>query len=336
MTSGRLYGGERTQRQRWTPAVMAVIRPVLFVLALSVAFSAQSFIPEPIHGVTVDDKNDIRDSAFLAKLLDSLRHLSVKPTARIVYAPGEKTEYFPANSYRDATRQIKGVGYVFGQPVDSFYMKCFTPAEHLNRFKDYVTTLGPFVDIWEVGNEINGEWLFGNTKRCSPKASVNSTSQSDVVTKMIETFDYLTSQGKVTALTLYYNTPCRRPAANEMFTWADANVPARMKTGLDYLLVSYYEVDCHGRKPDWQQVFSQLATMFPHSKLGISEFGWSDKRASNSMVKDLVQRHYAIYPSVSNWVGGGFYWEFAIDMVPYDPASDSLWTTINTAMANQK
>ena len=52
------------------------------------------------------------------------------------------------------------MGYVFGQPVDSFYMRCFTPAEHLNRFKDYVTTLGPFVDIWEVGNEINGEWLF--------------------------------------------------------------------------------------------------------------------------------------------------------------------------------
>jgi hypothetical protein len=34
-------------------------------------------------------------------------------------------------------------------------------------------------------------------------------------------------------------------------------------------------------------------------------------------------------------VGGGFYWEFAIDMVPYDPASGSLWSTINTAMANQ-
>jgi len=99
-----------------------------------------------------------------------------------------------------------------------------------------------------VGNEINGEWLFGNTKRCSPKTSVKSTSQADVVAKMTETFDYLKSQGKVTALTLYYNTPCRRPAANEMFTWADANVPARMKTGLDYLLVSYYEVDCHGHK----------------------------------------------------------------------------------------
>jgi len=336
MMSRELYGRAGMGRQTQPGVVMAVIGTVLFLFGLGMDSHAQSVVPEPIHGVTVDDKNDIRDDVFLAKLLDSLRHLSVKPTARIVYAPGKKNGYFPANSYLDATKQIKSVGYVFGQPVDSFYMKCFTPAEYLDRFKDYVTTLGAFVDIWEVGNEINGEWLFGNTKRCSPKASVNSTSQADVVTKMTETFDYLKSQGKVTALTLYYNTPCRRPAANEMFTWVDANIPARMKAGLDYLLVSYYEVDCRGYKPDWQQVFSQLATMFPNSKLGISEFGWSDKRKSDSIIKDLLRRHYVIHPSVSNWVGGGFYWEFAIDMVPYDPASGSLWDSINTAMANQK
>jgi len=336
MMAGRHHGGGGFRRRTQPWPVWVVVCTVFFLFALGMDSHAQSLVPGPIHGVTVDDKNDVRDSAFLAKLLDSLRHLSVKPTVRIVYAPGKKNGYFPAHSYLDATKQIKSVGYVFGQPVDSFYMRCFTPAEHLNRFKEYVTTLGTLVDIWEVGNEINGEWLSGNTKRCSPKASVNSTSQTDVVTKMTATFDYLKSQGKVTALTLYYNTPCRRPAANEMFKWADTNIPDRMKTGLDYLLVSYYEVDCRGYKPDWQQVFSQLATMFPNSKLGISEFGWSDKRTSNPIIKNLVQRHYAIHPSVSNWAGGGFYWEFAIDMVPYDPASGSLWNTINTAMANQK
>jgi len=316
--------------------MLLVICPMALLFALCGASRAQSLVPAPIHGVTADDKNDVRDSAFLAKLLDSLRHLSVKPTVRIVYDPGNKAGSFAAGSYLDATKQIKSVAYVFGQPLDSFYMRCFTPTEHLNRFKDYVTTLGAYVDFWEVGNEINGEWLFGDTKDCVPKASVNSTSQADVVTKMIETYDYLKSQGKATALTLYYNTPCKRPAANEMFTWVDANVPARMKTGLDYLLVSYYELDCDGYKPDWDRVFSQLAATFPNSKLGISEFGWSEKKPPNATIKDLLQRHYAIHPSVPNWVGGGFYWEFAIDMVPYDPASDSLWSTINTAMANQK
>ena len=330
MMSEKHYLRQPTMRRQRTAAVIAAI------FTLCPSFHAQSFPPEPIHGVTVDNKNDIRDSAFLAKVLNSLRHLTVKPTVRIVYTPGNKDGHFAATSYLDATRQIKSAGYVFGQPMDSYYMKCFTPAEHLARFKDYVTTLGPFVDIWEVGNEINGEWLFGETKGCSPKALVNSTSQQDVVTKVTEAYDYLKSQGKVTALTLYYNTPCFRPAANEMFMWARLDVPTRMKNGLDYLFVSYYEVDCKGHKPDWQSVLSRLATMFPNSKLGISEFGWSEKRPSDAVVKDLVQRHYAIHPSVSNWVGGGFYWEFAIDMVPYDPSSDSLWNTIDTAIANQK
>jgi hypothetical protein len=333
MVLGKLNGGEKMQRQEWTRTVMARI---CFLLALCATSPAQSAVPVPIHGVTADNKNDIRDSTFLPKLLESLRHLSAKPTVRIVYTPGNKDGYFSASSYLEATKQIKSLGYVFGQPVDSFYIRCFTPAEHLNRFKDYVSTLGSLVDIWEVGNEINGEWLFGDTKDCVPKASVNSTSQADVVSKMVETYDYLKSQRRITALTLYYNTPCRRPDANEMFTWANASIPARMKTGLDYLLVSYYELDCNGYKPDWQPVFSQLAAMFPNSKLGISEFGWSETKASDPIIKDLVQRHYAIHPSVPNWVGGGFYWEFAIDMVPYDPAPGSLWSTINTAMANQK
>ena len=323
------------RRQMQPRPVMAVIGMVFFLSALGVGSRAQSLVPAPIHGVTVDDKNDIRDGAFLAELLDSLKHLSVKPTVRIVYTPGNKRGYFSANLYLDATRQIKSVGYVLGQPVDSFYMKCFTPAEHLNRFKDYVTTLGTFVDIWEVGNEINGEWLFGDTKDCSPKASVNSTSQADVVTKMTEAYDYLRSQGKITELTLYYNTPDASPVANEMFKWVKANVPARMKTGLDYVLVSYYELDHGGFKPDWQSMASQLATIFPNAKLGISEFGWSDTRAPDRVIKDIVTQYYAIHPSVSNWAGGGFYWEFAIDMVPYDPASGSLWNTINTAMAKQ-
>jgi len=277
-------------------------RPVLWICCLVLLLllgraisSAQTAISVPIHGVTVDDRNDIRDDLFLKKLLTSLGHLSVTPTTRIVYAPGNKNGSFSANSYLDATTQIRSVGPVLGQPVDSFYMKCFTPAEYLSRFKDYVNTLGKVVDIWEVGNEINGEWLFGTTEECVPQASVKTTSQADVVTKMTDTYDYLKSQGKV------------------------------------------YELDCNGIRPDWQQVFTQLAALFPNAKLGFSEFGWSDSRpADDSVIEDLISRTYAVHPNVPNWVGGGFYWEFAIDMVPYDPASGSLWSTIDAALKKQK
>lgn len=316
---------------RWISTIAGML-----LLGHSAISVAQSAVPAPIHGVTVDNKHDIRDPKFLAKVLDSLSHLSVKPAVRIVYTPGDKKGFVPASSYLEATKQIRQVGYVMGQPVDSFYMHCFTPAEHLARFKDYVNTLSSVVDIWEVGNEINGEWLFGNVHKCRPAASVSSTSQADVVTKMTEAYDYVKSQGKVAALTLYYNTPCKRPEANEMFTWVNANVPERMKKGLDYVLVSYYEVDCNGHRADWQSLFSQVAAIFPNSKLGISEFGWSNSRASNDVVKDLISRYYALHPDVANWVGGGFYWEFAIDMVPRDKRPESMWSTINRAMADQK
>ncbi|MGD0793890.1 MAG: hypothetical protein ABR920_19160 [Terriglobales bacterium] len=42
------------------------------------------------------------------------------------------------------------------------------------------------------------------------------------------------------------------------------------------------------------------------------------------------------HPNVTNSAGGGSCWEFAIDMVPYDPSSGSFWSTINTASSNQK
>lgn len=320
--------------------IRALARVGVCVLPLVCLSAAQRPVPAPIHGVTVDDSSDIRNADFLSKLLNSLRRLSVTPTMRIVYPPGDKNGRVFASSYLDATTKIRDAGYVLGQPVDSFYMKCFTPAEHLSRFKEYVGALDKVVDIWEVGNEINGEWLFGSTDECSPKATVKATSQTDVVTKMTEAYDYIKSQGRVAELTLYYNTPCGWHIfhrGNEMFTWVNENIPPRMKSGLDYVLVSYYEVDCGGFRPDWQQVFGKLAAIFPNSRLGFSEFGWSDTKPSDySPVKDLIRRTYAVHPNVANWVGGGFYWEFAIDMVPYDPTEGSLWSTIDAALKDQK
>jgi hypothetical protein len=90
---------------------------------------------------------------------------------------------------------VKKLSYVMGEIVDSFYMKCYTVPEYLNRTKDYVDTLGDVVDIWEVGNEINGDWTFGSTRKCKPRASVKSTPATDVASKMVAAYDYVKSKG---------------------------------------------------------------------------------------------------------------------------------------------
>lgn len=58
---------------------------------------------------------------------------------------------------------------------------------------------------------------------------------------------------------------------------------------------------------------------------------WPKPSAAN--LTRLIQTGYRIHPNVSNWVGGGFYWEFGIDAVPYSGASGSVWRVVNNELA---
>jgi hypothetical protein len=287
--------------------------------------SALAQVPSPLHGITVDSVKN------LPEIVASIQNLSRKMTTRIVYDTGKK-----ASDYRDATVAIGKVSYVMGEIVDSFWMRCYTVPEYLDRTKDYVDTLSDVVDIWEIGNEINGDWTFGSTRKCKPKASVKSTPASDVAAKMIAAYDYVKSKGKFAELTLYYNKGCGEPDANEMFTWAEANIPDRMKQGLDYVLVSYYEDDCHGLQPDWPTVFQQLSKMFPNSKIGMGECGAQKRRAPYEVKKQYVDRYYRMRIDLPNFVGGCFWWYFVQDMVPCKDANhrvNPMWQALDDAIS---
>lgn len=259
-------------------------------------------IATPLYGVTVDDVTS------LPAITQSLSSLPKMPTTRIVF-----DEFQPASAYRAATVAISQVSYVMGEILDSLYVPRYTVQAYRDRTSEYLNALGSAVDIWEVGNEINGEWL-GTT--------------SDVVAKMSGAYDLVKAQGKVAALTLYYNQGCWSNASNEMFTWAQANVPARMKSGLDYVLISYYEDDCNGLKPDWESVFQRLSVMFPTSRLGFGEVGTSIA----SRKAEYITRYYTLSIKAPNYVGGYFWWYFRQDMVP---STLPLWSTLSDAIASR-
>ncbi len=200
-----------------------------------------------------------------------------------------------------------------GEILDSQFVSTVTVDGYLQRSADYLAALGDVVDIWEVGNEINGEWL-GATP--------------DVVAKMTGAYDLVKAAGKTTALTLYYNQDCWSDPANEMFRWVQANVPERMLQGLDYALISYYEDDCNGLQPDWPAVFAQLATIFPNSRIGFGEVGTADPARK----ADYVTRYYSMAISEPRYVGGYFWWYFRQDMVPW---TQPLWNTLNTTISTQ-
>ena len=257
-------------------------------------------VPTPLHGVTVDDISRLSD------ITTSLSRLSKMPTTRIVFDENVEPAY-----YRNAAVAINKVSYVMGEILDSFYVNTVTVPGYIDRTKNYLNALSDVVDIWEVGNEINGEWLGAN---------------ADVVAKMEGAYDLVKSQSKTAALTLYYNQDCWSRKSNEMFTWANANVPYRMKQGLDYVFISYYEEDCNGLKPDWPTVFQKLSVMFPNSKIGFGEVGTS----SRTKKAEYLTRYYDMKINVPKYVGGHFWWYYRQDMVPYTKA---LWNTLNTAIS---
>jgi hypothetical protein len=131
--------------------------------------------------------------------------------------------------------------------------------------------------------------------------------------------------GKKAALTLYYNEDCWANSSNEMFTWANKNVPANMKSGLDYVLISYYEDDCNNLQPNWPTVFSKLAAMFPNSKIGFGETG-TNKAGSKA---SYITRYYNMTINQPNYIGGYFWWYGWQDLVPM---TNPLWTTFNNAI----
>lgn len=258
---------------------------------------------EMIYGVTIDSVENI------SAIIKSLKSLNFKPTARIVF-----DENVEASKYVNAVQQIHKVSFVMGEILDSYYVKNISTDKYSSRMKEYLNVLDGNVDIWEIGNEINGEWL-GDTPT--------------VVAKINAAYTIVKGQKKAAALTLYYNEGCWEKKSNEMFTWAQKNISAEIKQGLDYVFISYYEDDCNDLQPDWPHVFQKLATLFPNSKIGFGEVG--TKHVDRK--KAYINRYYNMTINHPNFVGGYFWWYFSQDMVP---SSKPLLKALNTAIVKSK
>lgn len=279
-------------------AGQSVSEPLLAAQTVAAA-AATTPLPVPLYGVTIDDISE------LPSIVESFQRLSRKPTARIVF-----DETMGPSYYRKAAVTLSSVSWLMGEILDSAYVKRFSVSGYLNRTTRYLDSMSDVINIWEVGNEVNGEWL-GTT--------------SSVVAKITGAYDLVKARGKVTALTLYYNEDCWSRRSNEMFTWAQANIPERMKQGLDYVLVSYYEEDCNNLRPDWPTVFAKLAAMFPNSRIGFGEIGTTDP----ALKAEYLTRYYTMKINQPNYIGGYFWWYYREDMVPW---TMPLWSTLNAAI----
>lgn len=259
---------------------------------------------EPVFGVTIDDISNA------SAIKDSLSSLARRPFARIVF-----DEYVPPSFYKSTVANLHTVAGIMGEILDSYYVQEYSQEEYQQRTRDYVSAMADEVDIWEVGNEINGEWL-----------------GSDAMDRAAAAYDIVKAANEPAAMTLYYNgtydngeptaNNCWEDPNHQMQVWARNSVPERLKQGLDWVLVSFYEQDCENIAPDWDQVFQDLHAIFPHSKLGFGEVGSSD----GSQRETILRRYYGKDRIRPEFIGGFFWWYFKQDMVP---KTKELWDVLN-------
>jgi hypothetical protein len=309
------------------------------------ASHSSATIPAPIHGVTVAGGKDFRTTTYLNQVVRSLGNLTSTPTVRLEYRleGSDRDKGAKASTYLSATQAISKTGYILAEVIDSAYEFCFDVADQEARWNDYVSTLGEYVDIWEVGNEINGNWLDNSDpipiKGQSCPWTIPNTTDRDVVTKMVNAYHIVKKAGKKAALTLYYepNPACTTSMGPKYdpVIWATKNIPTDMKEGLDYVLLSSYRDKCPDFRPDFNALFTRFHKIFPNSKLGMGEWGYSHGRPNEADLTRLLNDGYSVHPDVPNWVGGVFFWEWGDDAVPYDPRPGSIWNVVNTNFSKQ-
>jgi hypothetical protein len=287
-------------------------------------------LPPQLFGFTVDkiskevDDNTVSLVPDICAAIDNIRkaNQNVKPIVRIVFdfdADDEKyngkkydfdKEDFKAEAeeYKAAIDEISKRAFIMGEIVDSsaVYSCHFDPDlthTYLERTKAYAEVLGSSVDIWEIGNEINGEWTGWKKEdwrdpnvtiedmeavrervKLELKASLDALKEILPTAKTAFTFYFNDDDaGKIS----YTDDPKRSEKTGKleqygpeysMMKWAkDCK---SIFAGADYIFISYYQDDNYFNDeqivPDfyrWASIFQKLNGYYPNACLGFGEVG---------------------------------------------------------------
>ena len=147
-----------------------------------------------LYGITIENPQQID------KIVESIKNLSWKPTVRVVF----QAEDSNPTAYVAYLQKLKPYANIMGEILDSEAMQSMPESVYQKRVNDYVGQLDGYVDIWEIGNEINGSWLGDSNLRARNVGYA---------------YDVVRSKNKPTALTTWYDPPSCVDSTYEMIKW---------------------------------------------------------------------------------------------------------------------
>lgn len=278
----------------------------------------------PLRGITIESVDELE-----ATVAAVAAHTRV-PTVRIVFQASE-----PPATYTSLVNRLYPQAYLMGELLDSDAMAGTTVEQARARAQAYLDAFGDRIDIWEVGNELNGSWV--------------GTSPAEINAKVQAMYDVMAARpGTATAITLnYWSGPdCYERSWEPTLTYAPT-IPASVRDGVSYVLLSVYETACDPpQQPTTAQMgtlLTELGALFPNARLGIGELGAQGR--ADGLPQDptlaekqrIATRYYGMHSALQQAVGprfagGYFWWYYQQDAVPMNrPAS--LWSTLDALMS---
>ena len=228
-----------------------------------------------VFGVTI---TKLAEAAAAHKKLQDLAAVdpNIPVVVRVVFEPIQtidaaafERELKKYHTAVDMLRQSSGA-CVMGAIADSdfmhFYLREVTDPKWPDGYGDYlcwtmrlVKEMGASVDIWEVGNEVNGEWYGWAGKAYKKDESeedknqdpIMSRKRADMRGKIKTELDAAYTAVKslrpdaLTAITLLYNDDGKKDCTEfheyKMKDWVSSYLTDNIRGDVDFVLLSYYE-----------------------------------------------------------------------------------------------
>jgi hypothetical protein len=273
-------------------AILLAALTSLLVLASSPRVASAQPSADPLYGVTIDSIGQIKT------IVSAETSLPERPTTRVYFNVSE-----PASYYRAAVSELHSVSNVMGELLDSGDATRVTTSAFQARVESYLTTLGPAVAIWEVGNEVNGNWT-------GPYSAGSA--------KLTEAYNDVAAIGATPALTLYANEFAPDNCGDGVseltpVQYSEQYVPLSVRDGLDYVFESYYPTQCRNTYPTNAQVateMQQLHALYPNALLGFGETGMPHPATKRTLAtaERVMSWAYGLDPGLPYYVGGYFWW----------------------------
>ena len=265
-------------------------------------------------GVTVDRTNQYQE--VVQSVSDLVQNTAAAASMRVVFDEG-----VAASDYDDIVAAAQAVNVeVMGEILDSYVMGTLNLSGWQNRVQEYVDHF-PSIDVWEIGNEVNGEWL-----------------GAQVSQKLEYAADYVkTAQASdTTVLTFYWQMGTAGASGNSLFQWIDDNVTPALTANIDVIALSTWIGDAPlGIAHD--EVYERLHALFPGKQIVMGELGywsagtsrawwWRSQANPTTTVRRALANHmYLANLAFPYSLGGGFWWYYFQEMYGNTP----LWQTVN-------